>query len=328
MSGGTPSRGAARAAPATSAFDAVLVIAFGGPESLDEVRPFLRRVLAGRPIPEARFEAVAHHYEVIGGRSPGPEISRRQTRALETALRARGLALPVVLGMRNSAPFLTDALSEIAARGGRRALGLILAAHESEASHGRYRGSVAAAQKELGERAPEVAYSGSFHTHPGFVAANAEHLARALAALPDPNAAKLVFTAHSIPTPMQHPYVAQLEQSARLVAAAVHAAGHAAGHQDDYRIAYQSRSGAPSDPWLEPDINAVIREEAAAGTRTLALCPLGFVCDHVEVLYDLDIEAAQTAQEVGVQLVRAAAANDHPAFIEALADTTCEALER
>jgi ferrochelatase len=305
-------------APATSAFDAVLVIAFGGPESLEEVRPFLRRVLAGRPIPEARFEAVAHHYEVIGGRSPGPEISRRQTRALEAALRARGIALPVVLGMRNSAPFLADALSEIAAHGGRRALGLILAAHESEASHGRYRGSVAAAQKELGAHALEVAYSGSFHTHPGFVRANAEHLSRALATLPAPDAAKLVFTAHSIPTSMQHPYVAQLEDSARLVAAAV--------GPGDYRIAYQSRSGAPSDPWLEPDINAVIREEAAAGTRVLALCPLGFVCDHVEVLYDLDIEAAQTAKEAGVQLVRAAAANDHPAFIEALADTVCQTL--
>lgn len=299
-------------------FDAVLVIAFGGPESLDEVRPFLRRVLAGRPIPEARFEEVAHHYEVIGGKSPGPEISRRQTSALERALRARGVTLPVLLGMRNSAPFLADALSATAARGGRRALGLILAAHESEASHGRYRQSVEAARAQLGEVAPDVAYTGSFHTHPGFVAAHTEHVSRALATLSEPGAAKLVFTAHSIPTPMQHPYVAELEHSARLVATAV--------GRSDYRIAYQSRSGAPRDPWLEPDINAVIREEASAGTRALALCPLGFVCDHVEVLYDLDIEAAQTAKEAGVRLVRAAAPNDHPAFIEALADAVVAAL--
>ncbi len=304
----------------TADFDAVLVIAFGGPESLDEVRPFLRRVLAGRPIPEERFEAVAHHYEVIGGRSPGPEISRKQTEALERALQARGVTLPVVLGMRNSPPFLSDALSAIAARGGRRALGVILAAHESEASHGRYRQSVDAARTQLGDGAPEVAYAGSFHTHRGFVSANAEHLSRALASLPEPSAAKLVFTAHSIPTPMQHPYVAQLEESANLVATAV--------GRSDYRIAYQSRSGSPRDPWLEPDINTVIREEVAAGTRVLALCPLGFVCDHVEVLYDLDIEAAQTAKEVGVRLVRAAAANDHPAFIEALADTVDERLHR
>jgi len=306
-------------AGAAADFDAVLVIAFGGPESLDEVRPFLRRVLAGRPIPEARFEAVAHHYEVIGGKSPGPEISRKQTSALEQALRARGVWLPVVLGMRNSAPFLTDALSAIAARGGRRVLGLILAAHESEASHGRYRQSVDDARRELGDVAPEVAYTGSFHLHPGFVAANAEHLSRALATLPEPDGAKLVFTAHSIPTPMQHPYVQQLEASARLVAGAV--------GRGDYRIAYQSRSGSPREPWLEPDINAVIREQAAAGTRALALCPLGFVCDHVEVLYDLDIEAAQTAKEVGVRLVRAAAPNDHPAFVGALADTVAAALE-
>jgi ferrochelatase len=303
-----------------AACDAVLVIAFGGPESLEEVRPFLRRVLAGRPIPEARFEAVAHHYEVIGGRSPGPEITRRQTEALEAALRARGVALPVVHGLRNSAPLLDEALASIAARGGRCALGVILAAHESEASHGRYHGAVRTAQELLGERAPEVAYASGFHTHPGFVAANAEHLTRALATLSDPSAATVVFTAHSIPTSMRDPYVTQLEESARLVAAAI--------GRTDYRIAYQSRSGAPSDPWLEPDVNALIRQQAAAGTRAIALCPLGFVCDHVEVLYDLDVEAAQTAKDVGVELVRAAAANDHPAFVEALADAVCEALSR
>ena len=303
---------------AAAPFDRVLVIAFGGPESPEQVRPFLRRVLAGRPTPEARFEAVAHHYERIGGRSPGPEITRRQASALERALRARGVTLPVVVGLRNSAPLVHDALAEIAARGGRRALGLILAAHESEASHGRYRQAVDAARAQLGAGAPEVAYSGSFHTHPGFVAAHAEHLSRALEALPEPSAARVVFTAHSIPTGMQQPYVAQLEESARLVAAAV--------GRTDYRIAYQSRSGAPSDPWLEPDINQVIRDEAAKATRALALCPLGFVCDHVEVLYDLDIEAAQTARDAGVKIARAAAPNDHPAFIDALAETVTAAL--
>jgi ferrochelatase len=301
--------------------DAVLMLAFGGPESLDEVRPFLQRVLAGRPVPPERFEEVVRHYERIGGRSPLGEITRRQAQALEAALARQGLALPVAIGMRNSAPFIADALRELHTRGCRRALGVIMAAHESEASHGRYREAVRAARQELGEHAPEVEYTAGFHDHDGFIAANAEHVRAALLRLPEAQraTAQLVFTAHSIPTAVaeRSPYAQQIAQSAALVAGALGV--------DELLIAYQSRSGSPRDPWLEPDINALIREQAASGARALVLCPIGFVCDHVEVLYDLDVEAAETARAAGVALARAQAVNDHPAFIAALAQGVLQA---
>jgi ferrochelatase len=296
-------------------FDAVLMLAFGGPESMDEVRPFLARVLAGRPVPPERLEEVVSHYAQIGGRSPLNEITRRQARALEAALAQAGAPLQVAIGMRNSAPFIADALSELGAAGCRRVPGLIMAAHESEASHGRYREAVEAARAKLGAAAPELHYTAGFHDHPGFIAANVEHLRAAQARMHEDarGAARIVFTAHSIPTAVaaRSPYVQQIAQSAALVARELGA--------DEPVIAYQSRSGSPRDPWLEPDINALIRARAADGERALVLCPIGFLCDHVEVLYDLDVEAAQTARDAGVTLERAQAVNVHPAFISALA---------
>jgi ferrochelatase len=303
-------------------YDAVMLLAFGGPGRMEEVRPFLRRVLEGKKVPEQRFAEVVRHYELIGGRSPLGEITQRQATALQGTLERAGLPLPVVIGMRNSAPFIRETLEELSARGAKRVLGVIMAAHESPASHGRYREAVALAQKALGTDTPEVSYATGFSDHPGFVAANAEHARSALERLPEPERALLVLTAHSIPVTVAEgsPYVAQLERSALLLAGAL--------GRRNYRIAYQSRSGSPREPWLGPDINEVIREQAARGTRALLVCPIGFVCDHVEVLYDLDIEAAKTARSLGVMLVRAAAANDDPAFIEALAErvqTACAA---
>ena len=307
-----------------ASFDAVLVIAFGGPESMSEVRPFLARVLAGRPVPPERLEEVVHHYELIGGRSPLNEITRRQAQALQAALASGGSALPVAIGMRNSTPFIVDTLRELSARGCRRVLGVIMAAHESEASHGRYREAVLTAQRELGADAPEVQYSADFHDHPGFIAASVEHTRAAVLQLPGAvrAAARLVFTAHSIPTAIaeRSPYVQQISRSAALVAAEVGAG--------DPLIAYQSRSGSPRDPWLEPDVNSLIRAQAAQGVHGLVLCPIGFVCDHVEVLYDLDVEAAQTARTAGVALARAQSVNDHPAFIAALAERVRQATAR
>jgi ferrochelatase len=304
-----------------AALDAVMLIAFGGPENIDEVRPFLRRVLEGRPVSEERFEAVVHHYEVIGGRSPLGAITRQQAAALEAELARSGAALPVVIGMRNSAPFLRDTLAELHARGARRVLGLVMAAHESPASHGRYEEAVTRANAELGERALDVKYTRGFHAHPGFIAANVEHARTALAHLTseERTRVRLVFTAHSIPLAVaeRSPYVTQLTESARLVAEAL--------GMREFGIAYQSRSGSPRDPWLEPDINDVIREAAKGGTGALLLCPIGFVCDHVEVLYDLDIEALATARAASIALVRAESANAHPAFIAALADRVREA---
>ncbi|MFI5309237.1 MAG: ferrochelatase [Polyangiales bacterium] len=302
-----------------SGYDAVMLVAFGGPDSMDEVRPFLRRVLAGRPVPEERFEQVAHHYEVIGGKSPLVEITRKQAASLQATLRVAGLDLEVSVGMRHSAPFLSDALRAARDKGARRVLCVIMAAHESPASHGRYRESVEHALRELGTHAPAVGYSAGFHDHPGFIAANVEHVRAAQASSPAARDGLLVFTAHSIPTAVaeRSPYVAELRESAALVAAELRAPRHL--------LAYQSRSGSPREPWLEPDVSRVIEEQAALGTRALLLCPVGFVCDHVEVLYDLDVEAAQTAARAHVAVARAQAVNDHPAFIAALCERVQQA---
>jgi ferrochelatase len=223
--------------------------------------------------------------------------------------------------MRNSEPLLVDALRALAKQDRMRVLGVIMAVHEGPASHGRYRDSVEAARKQLaqnGEPVPDVQYTAGFHLHPGFLAAHVEHVRAAQAKLPAGTAAKLIFSAHSVPVATAVPYADQIAQSAARVAEQLGVPG--------YRIAYQSRSGAPTDKWLEPDVNDVIREEAAAGARALLLSPIGFLCDHVEVLYDLDVEAAQTAREIGVTLVRAAAPNSHPGLITALADRVVEAL--
>jgi ferrochelatase len=300
--------------------DAVLLIAFGGPEKPEDIRPFLDIVLRGRPVPPARYEDVVRHYEEIGGRSPLNELTFRQRDALAAELARSGATLPVYVGMRNWSPFIDETLRRMCDDGIRRAVGVILAAHRTEASWQRYTGAVADAREALGADAPAVEYAGRWFDHPLFIEAMVRRTEEALAALASDGAAgdgappQLVFTAHSIPSAMAEssPYVAELTTSCRLVAAAL--------GRTEFILAYQSRSGSPRDPWLEPDVNDVIRDCARAGTRAIVLVPIGFVCDHVEVLYDLDVEARATAVAAGVRLARAATANDHPAFVRMLAD--------
>jgi ferrochelatase len=294
-----------------AAIDAVLLIAFGGPERMEDVRPFLDNVLRGRPVPRERYEEVVHHYELIGGRSPLNALTRAQADGLRAALAAQGSTLPVYVGMRNWTPYIADTMAAMHADGVRHALGLILAAHRTEASWERYMGAVDDARAAIGPDAPAVTYAGRWFDHPLFIETMALRTRAALAAAPD---APLVFTAHSIPVAMaaQSPYVGELATSARLVAAAV--------GRDDYTLAYQSRSGGPRDPWLEPDVNDVVRDLAARGARAVVVVPIGFVCDHVEVRYDLDVELKGLADGLGVRLVRAETANDHPSFARMLAD--------
>jgi ferrochelatase len=296
--------------------DAVLLVAFGGPERPEEIRPFLQIVTAGRPIPPARLEDVARHYEVIGGRSPLNALTRHQAAALADALAARGRALPVWVGMRNWHPFLHETLAEMKDRGRRRAVAVILSSLQTEASWARYVDDVAAARDKVGPDAPEVVFAPAWADHPRFVDAMVDRTRAALAHIDSARrpAARLVFTAHSVPVAMAagSPYAAQLEATARAVAERLGRAG--------WRIAYQSRSGSPRDPWLEPDVSDVIRALAREGARDLVVVPVGFVCDHVEVLYDLDVEARQVAEAAGVGFHRAPAANDHPDFIAMLAD--------
>jgi ferrochelatase len=299
-----------------SAVDSVLLVAFGGPERPEDIRPFLQIVAAGRPIPPARLEDVAHHYEVIGGRSPLNALTRRQAAALADALAARGRALPVWVGMRNWHPFLHETLAEMKDRGRRRAVAVILSSLQTEASWARYVDDVAAARDKVGADAPEVVFAPAWADHPRFVDAMADRTRAALAQVEPARraAARLVFTAHSVPVAMAagSPYTAQLEATARVVAERLGRGG--------WSVAYQSRSGSPRDPWLEPDVSDVIRALAREGARDLVVVPVGFVCDHVEVLYDLDVVARQVAEAAGVGFHRAPAANDHPDFIAMLAD--------
>jgi ferrochelatase len=296
----------------TQRCDSVMLIGFGGPTAPLEVRPFLDCVLQGRPLPRERYEEVVHHYELLGGRSPYNDLTMRQARALREALRRDGFDVPVVVGMRNAPPFFDDALRELAAKGARRAFGFVLAAHRCEASWDRYQSDLNAARERIGASAPQIEYAQEWHNHPQFVSAAADRVRDALARLPSANRerAELIFTAHSIPIVMaaRAPYVEQIRESAAMVAAAI--------GTSNWRIAYQSRSGSPRDPWLKPDIKDVIR---GLGGRAAAIVPIGFLCDHIEVLYDLDIEAAQVAREAGVTMVRTATVSDHPQFIQMMA---------
>jgi ferrochelatase len=296
--------------------DSVLLVAFGGPGAPADIRPFLELVTRGRRIPPERLEEVAHHYQQMpGGRSPLRELTEGQAAGLRAALATAGRPLPVFVGMRNWHPFLHDPLAEMAARGHRRALGLILSSFRTEASWGRYVADMTAA-RERTPGSPEIVLASPWFEHPGFVVAVADGVARALAGVPAAERADtpLVFTAHSVPVAMAaaSPYVADFTATARAVATRL---GHAR-----WSLAYQSRSGNPRDPWLEPDVGDVIRALAKDGARHVVVSPAGFVCDHVEVLYDLDVEAQAIAAEHGITLHRASAVNAHPQFIAMLAD--------
>jgi ferrochelatase len=302
-------------------FDAVLLIAFGGPTRPEEIRPFLEHVLRGRPVPPGRLEEVAHHYEVIGGRSPLNDHTEQQRAALEALLLERRAPMPVRMGMWHAQPFLRDVLRELAQQGARRVAGLVMASFHDQTTMQRYRDVVSEALTEIAVPGLRVEYVRGPEQHPGFIAANVEHIRIARERLPaeQRDAARLLFTAHSVPTAVgvSSGYVASFEATAGRIAHELDIA--------DARCVYQSRSGSPREPWLEPDVCAAVREEAAHGTRALILAPIGFVCDHVEVLYDLDVEAATLARELAVTMTRASTVALHPAYIAALADSLLNA---
>jgi ferrochelatase len=296
--------------------DAILLLSFGGPTSPEQIRPFLARVLAGHPVPPARVEEVVRHYEAVGGRSPLKDLTFLQSHALEKILEQLGLSLPIYVGMRHSPPFIAETLDQMAGDGIKRALGIILSSHRTEASWERYQQSVAEARGKIGANAPHVDYCSGWHNHPLFIQAWEELIEEEmdkLAPAERANAA-LIFTAHSVPLAMaaNSPYRAQLQESCALVAARL---DHAR-----WSLAYQSRSGSPREPWLEPDVSTALRDIAAEGAKQVVVAPIGFVSDHVEVLYDLDIEAKQKADTLGLKFSRASAPNDHPTFIRMMAD--------
>jgi len=256
----------------------------------------------------------------------------KQAELLRARLKERGMPLPVYVGMRNWHPFLADTLAEMANAGVRRAVGFLAAAQRSYSSCTQYRENVDAARVTLKERGLadiDVVYVADWHTHPGFVDANADHVCDALDQLaPDVrDRARIVFTAHSIPVSMaeRFPYLRQLEETASAVASRVEGK---AGRSQDWALVFQSRSGRPEDPWLAPDVCDYLRDERAKGLTAAVLSPIGFLCDHIEVLYDLDVEAAAVCREIGLPMVRAKSVNDHPRFADAMADAVMETVTR
>jgi ferrochelatase len=295
--------------------DSVLLIAFGGPTAPEEIRPFLEHVLRGRPVPKTRYEEVVQHYRDVGGSSPLLALTRKQAAALEAELARGGNPLPVFVGMRHWHPFIAETLRDMADRTLRRAAAIVLAPHASPVSRQAYDQAVAEGRAALGARAPEVAYGRDWPEDPLFLEALADRLGEARRELPEGRreSAPVLFTAHSIPMEMSERsgYAGSLRRTAEGVARAA-----AAGR---WRLVFQSKSGASGEAWLEPDILEALDQEKKAGAHDVIVAPIGFVSDHVEVLYDLDIAARGRALELGLGFARAGTAGDHPSFVRLLA---------
>ena len=293
-------------------YDALVVISFGGPEGPDDVIPFLENVLRGRNVPRERMLEVAEHYHHFGGKSPINDQNRVLIEALERELAANGPDLPVYWGNRNWHPLLADALRRMAADGVRRALGFTTSAFSSYSSCRQYLDDIVRARAEVGPAAPLVDKIRAFFNHEGYIRPMIENTARALDEFPAEMRpeVELVFSAHSIPLSMASTsrYVEQLEEASRLVAEGV--------GRRDRRLVYQSRSGPPTQPWLEPDITDYLREVHGRGSPGAVVVPIGFISDHMEVLYDLDTAARGLCDELGFRMIRAATVGVHPLFVK------------
>jgi len=298
-------------------YDAILIVSFGGPESKLEVIPFLENVLRGRNIPRERMLNVAEHYYHFDGKSPINRQIRELIAALEAELAQRGPKLPIYWGNRNWHPLLPEALQKMKEDGVRRAIAFVTSAYSSYSGCRQYREDIARAQSVVGQGAPEVDKLRQFFNHPGFIEATVDRVREALHAVPahevpnnDRENVQIVYLAHSIPMSMANTcdYVKQLEEVRRLVSAEL-------GHENDVLV-YQSRSGAPGQPWLDPDILDYLRRVKAENlAAAVVLAPIGFISDHMEVLYDLDIEARQLCDSLNLPMARAQTVGVHPKFI-------------
>ncbi len=292
-------------------FDHILLIGFGGPTHPEEVKPFLEEVTRGLRIPEARLQEVERHYEQTGGSSPYNAHAFRLLEKLRQSLTAAGVALPVFIGMRNWHPFLKEAMQEIHQRGLRKGLGVILAPHRSPASFEKYLNSLEEAKRQAHAQAIQYEYLKPWHDHPLFIQAQADQVRAALNSLSaeERSAAHLLFSAHSIPLEMAQGcrYEQEFKESSALVAQEL--------RRPVWVAAYQSRSGNPRQSWLEPDVLSVIRQLKGEGKSRALLVPIGFLFDHTEVVYDLDIEARLEAEKMELKYSRASTVMDHPKFV-------------
>ncbi|MCU1402564.1 MAG: ferrochelatase [Microbacteriaceae bacterium] len=332
------SAGGAEFVTEPTAYDAILLASFGGPEGQDEVIPFLRNVTRGRGIPEERLEEVAHHYRAFGGVSPINDQNHELKAAIEAELARRGIDLPVLWGNRNWTPYLRDAITEANERGFTRLLAIGTSAYSSYSSCSQYREDYAQALEDTGlAGVVQIDKIRQFFDHPGFVTPFIEGLRKALADVAArgiaPEETRVLFSTHSIPTPDADrsgpasrgfgeggAYAAQHLAVAEVVMAAQDGSGAGIG----WDLVYQSRSGPPSSPWLGPDVNDAMRETAARGTKAIVIVPLGFVSDHMEVKWDLDTEAMETAAELGVVAIRVPTPGVHAAYVSGLVDLVLE----
>ncbi|WP_425400241.1 ferrochelatase [Aeoliella sp.] len=306
-------------------YDALLLVSFGGPEGPDDVIPYLENVLRGRNVPRERMLEVAEHYQHFGGVSPINEQNRQLKAAIEAEFADHDMHLPVYWGNRNWHPFLADTLREMADDGVRRAMALFTSAFSSYSGCRQYREDIARAQEEVGDGAPEVSKLRVFFNHPGFIEPMVELTNKAMSSLDEPRRqqATVLFTAHSIPLSMAENcrYEVQLAECSKLVA---ERAGIAS-----WRLVYQSRSGPPSQPWLEPDVCDVIQElHDTSEVRDVVIVPIGFVSDHMEVLFDLDTEARELCDQLGIQLVRVPTVGVHPRFVSMVRELVVERMEQ
>jgi len=305
-------------------YDAILVTSFGGPEHPEEVMPFLENVLRGKNVPRERMLEVAEHYYHFGGKSPINDQNRQLIAALEAELAEHGPRLPIYWGNRNWHPMLTDTLHQMKADGILRALAFVTSAYSSYSSCRQYREDIARAQEAVGGGVPVVDKIRAFHNHPGFIEAAVDRVKSALAMIPKSyrQQANLIFTAHSIPLGMARgcDYEKQLSEAGRLVA-------EMSGHKE-WKLVYQSRSGPASQPWLEPDILDCLRERKAQGSSSdVVIAPIGFVSDHMEILFDLDTQARELCAELGLTMVRAETVGTHPRFIRMVRELIDERLD-
>jgi len=305
---------------ADSSYDALLIVSFGGPEGMDDVIPFLENVLRGRNVPRERMLQVAHHYEMFDGVSPINQQNRKLIAALKQELKTNGPDLPIYWGNRNWHPMLADTVRQMAGAGVKRALAFVTSAYSSFSSCRQYLQNIADAQATVGSDAPHIDKLRAFYNHPLFIEANVEQIRASMSQLPQNarSSARLVFTAHSIPESMaaNSDYEAQLKEAGLLIAAELNV--------KNWQVVYQSRSGSPAQPWLGPDVCDHLKQLRAEGVTEVVIAPIGFVSDHMEVIYDLDVEAQQLANEIGVNMRRAETAGTHPAFVRMMRELMME----
>jgi ferrochelatase len=308
-------------------YDAILLVSFGGPEGMPDVMPFLENVLRGRNVPRERMLAVAKHYELFGGVSPINAQNRELIAALKQELTSHGITLPIYWGNRNWHPMLSDTVRQMTEDGRHRAIAFVTSAYSSYSSCRQYLEDIERARAAAGtateQNAPRIDKLRAFYNHPGFISANVENVRAALARIPEARraATQIVFTAHSLPVSMagQCEYEAQLQEASSLVADQL-------GHHR-WRIVFQSRSGPPSQPWLGPDVCEYLKELKTAGVIDVVISPVGFVSDHMEIVFDLDTEARALCEALELNLVRAATAGTHPAFIQMVRELISERID-